>query len=90
LSAEEALLSLRERVALGEIGYAQAERMHTFLQAERMGVAEGFYPPGVLASRRREARKLGLAVNDPGLEPLDIGLAELLQPYRDAFSRAPE
>jgi hypothetical protein len=80
-----ALLTLREKVMLGEMGYAQAERMNAFLVAERLGVAHELYPPPVLRARRREARDLGLAATDPGLEGVDLELGDLLQPFASAF-----
>ena len=60
----------------------ELERMSAFLDLERAGVARGVYSAGQYAQQRREARKLGLAVSDPGDRPLEIDLSELLAPAR--------
>ena len=73
------------RVCRGELTYAQGERMSMFLDLERLGLATSFYPRSVLAARSREARSLGFAANDNGTTDLDVELARLLRPFREAF-----
>jgi hypothetical protein len=86
LSREEQVLTLTQRVRLGEMTAAQFERMSGFLDAERLGVAREIYSDRLYSERRREARELGLSVNDVGQEPVDLDLGELLQPARDVWA----
>jgi hypothetical protein len=86
LSREEQVLSLTQRVRLGEMTAAQFERMSGFLDAERLGVAREIYSDRLYSERRREARELGLSVNDVGQEPVDLDLGELLRPARDVWA----
>lgn len=86
LPREVQTMTLAEMVRAGQIGYAQMERLSTFLDLERLGLAEGTYPKSVLAARRREARSLGLSKNDAGDEGLELELDELLSPARSAWS----
>jgi hypothetical protein len=79
-------VELLRRVQSGALTYAQGERMSLFLDVERLGVAEGYYPRSVLASRKREARTLGLASNECGTQAVEVDLAGLLAPYIDAVS----
>lgn len=79
---------LAARVSGGRLSYAQGERMSTFLDLERLGLATSYYPKSVLAARRREAKSLGLALNDSGMTDLDVELEHLLLPYREAFGDA--
>ena len=80
LSREEQVLTLTQRVRLGEMTAAQFERMSGFLDAERLGVACEVYSDRLYSERRREARELGLSVNDVGQEPVELDLGELLRP----------
>jgi hypothetical protein len=86
LSREEQVLSLAQRVRLGKMTAAQFERMSGFLDADRLGVAREIYSDRLYAERRREARELGLSVNDVGQEPVDLDLGELLQPARAVWA----
>ena len=86
LSREEQVLTLTQRVRLGEMTAAQFERMSGFLDAERLGVAREIYSDRLYSERRREARELGLSVNDVGREPVDLDLGELLRPARDVWA----
>jgi hypothetical protein len=85
LSREEQVLTLAQRVRLGEMTAAQFERMSGFLDAERLGVAREIYSDRLYSERKREARKLGLSVNDVGQEPVDLNLGELLETARDVW-----
>jgi hypothetical protein len=76
------------RVGRGELTYAQGERMSMFLDLERLGLVETYYPRSVLAARRREAKSLGFATNDTGTSDIDVDVCELLVPYREAFDAA--
>jgi hypothetical protein len=86
LSREEQVLTLTQRVRLGEMTAAQFERMSGFLDAERLGVARDIYNDRMYSERRREARELGLSVKDVGQEPVDLDLGELLRPARDVWA----
>lgn len=86
LSREEQVLTLTQRVRLGEMTAAQFERMSGFLDAERLGVAREIYSDRLYSERRREARALGLSVNDVGQEPVDLDLGELLRPARSVWA----
>jgi hypothetical protein len=85
LAREYQVTELAGRVGRGELAYAQGERMAAFLDLERLGLAETYYPRSVLMARKREARALGLAPNDMGLTDVDVDVESLLSPYRDAF-----
>jgi hypothetical protein len=69
-------------VSAGAFSIAELERMSAFLDLERAGIARTVYGASRYAQRRREARKLGLAVSDPGHAALAVELAELLAPAR--------
>jgi len=86
LSREEQVLTLTQRVRLGEMSVAQFERMSSFLDAERLGVAREIYGDRRYTERRREARELGLSVNDVGQEPVDLDLGDLLKAARDVWA----
>jgi|SRR5581483_9957244 len=86
LSREEQVLTLTQRVRLGEMTAAQFERMSGFLDAERLGVAREIYSDRLYSERRREARELGLSVNDVGQEPVDLDLGELMRPAREVWA----
>ena len=57
-----------------------------FLEVERLGLAQRYYPKPVYAARKREARKLGYSSSDSGAQALTVNLAELLRPYLDAVT----
>jgi hypothetical protein len=57
---------------------------------ERLGLARAFYPATVYVARRREARKLGYSANEEGATALDVGLGELLAPYKRAVELGAE
>jgi hypothetical protein len=86
LSREEQVLTLTRRVRLEEMTAAQFERMSAFLDTERLGVAREIYNDRMYTQRRREARELGLSVNDAGQEPVDLDLGELLGPARGVWA----
>jgi len=74
-------VKIADRVQAGELTYAQGERLSMFLDLERLGLAQRYYPRSVYAARRREARKLGYSPCDHGVTSLTVELAELLRPY---------
>jgi hypothetical protein len=90
LPREVQTVKLIDRVQLGEIGYAQFERMAAFLDAERLGMADRVYAPETLRRRRREAKELGLSTADVDVdEPeFDASIDELLDPVRAAWRAA--
>ena len=88
LGRESQTVALADRVAAGELTYAQGERLGMYLDLERLGAVASYYPSSVLASRRREARAHGLAANDTGAEPLTVDIGELLAPYQAAIEQA--
>jgi hypothetical protein len=85
LARELQATELAGRVGRGEMTYAQGERMSTFLDLERLGLAEMYYPRSVHMARKREARTLGLASNEMGLRGMEVDVEYLLAPYRKAF-----
>jgi hypothetical protein len=82
LRREEQVLGLAQRVRSGEMTTMQFERMAGFLDAERLGIAREIYSDRLYSERRREARELGLSVNDLGEDPIDLDLGELLASAR--------
>jgi hypothetical protein len=84
LPREVQALQIAARVKRGELRYAEGERLSLFLDLERMGLAQSYYPPSVLAARRREARKLGYGMSDTGTTSLSVELGKLLRPYIQA------
>ncbi len=86
MAKEVEAMKLIERVQLGELGYAQYERMTAFLTAERLGLADKVYAAGTRRSRQREARELGLAPADADLVELDESLDELLAVPRSTWA----
>jgi hypothetical protein len=84
LTTEVQVVEIADRVQVGELTYAQGERLSMFLDLERLGLAQRYYPKSVFAARKREARRCGYSTSDTGAESLTVGLAELLQPYVDA------
>jgi hypothetical protein len=86
LPKEVEAMKLIERVQLGEIGYAQYERMTAFLTAERLGLADKVYTAGTRRTRQREARELGLSPADADVVELDQSLDELLAVPRSTWA----
>jgi hypothetical protein len=84
LAREVQTLEIHERVQRKELTYAQGERLAMFLDLERLGLAQSYYPESVYRQRKREAARLGYAGNDGDPEPLDVDLAALLHPYVQA------
>ena len=85
LSREHQVLQLAEKVVAKELTSGQFERMSAFLDAERLGVARAIYNDRKYGERRREARRLSLAVNEVGKEPIDLDLDDLLRVARDIW-----
>jgi len=84
LAREVQTLEIHERVQRDELTYAQGERLAMFLDLERLGLAQSYYPESVFRQRKREAARLGYAANDGGSEPVDVDLEALLRPYAQA------
>ena len=68
---------------------SQAERMRLFLELEASGEAEGFYGPKQYGHRRREARALGLRVEDCGRHAVDFDLAVVLRAFAESQAWGP-
>lgn len=81
LAREVQAMEIHERVRSGELTYQQGERLAMFLDIERLGLAESYYPAGAYRQRRREAVKLGYAANESVTNPLEVELHDLLAPY---------
>jgi hypothetical protein len=88
LAREVQALEIHELVTSGKLTYQQGERIAMFLDMERLGLAEGYYPKSVYGARRREAAKLGFAANDGDVPGLLVELEELLRPYRKAVEES--
>lgn len=86
LAREVQTVKLIDRVQLGEISYAQFERMTAFLDAERLGMVDRVYTPEQARSRRREAKALGLSASDAEYVEFDAALDDLLAVPRSAFA----
>jgi hypothetical protein len=84
IAREVQATALAERMGRGELTHGQAERLHLFLDLERLGLAQGRYPRSIYVARRREAAKLGYAVSDCGADSLDVELSDLLAEYVQA------
>lgn len=76
-------MELFQRVKARELEPQQGERLAMFLDLERLGLAQQYYG-SLYVARRREARKLGYALNEDGTTPLDVELDGLLAPYKRA------
>lgn len=74
-------MELAERMREGELSHGQAERLHLFIDLERLGLAQTRYPKSIYSARRREAAKLGYSVSESGVEALDVELTDLLEAY---------
>ncbi len=83
LAREVQTVKIAERVAHSEITYAQGERLAMFLDLERLGLAQSYYPKSVYAARKREAAKLGYCANDSSADSpaLELDLTDLIAPY---------
>jgi hypothetical protein len=81
LAREVQAMELAERMRRGEVSHGQAERLHLFLDLERLGVAGQCYRKSVYTARRREAAKLGYSANESASAALDVDLADLLAAY---------
>ena len=81
LPREVQAVELAERMRRGELTPSEAERLHLFLDLERLGVAQERYPKSIYAARRREASKLGYTVSDYGTDGLNVDLADLMAAY---------
>jgi hypothetical protein len=81
-------MELAERMRRGELSHGQAERLHLFLDLERLGLARQCYRDSVYAARRREATKLGYSANEGKADGLDVELADLLAAYVQAVDGA--
>jgi len=91
LGREAQVVELARMVAEGGLTAGKLERMSAFLDLERAGIARATYTAGQYGQRRREARKLGIAICDPGDQALDIDLGELVAPARAVWrSEAPD
>ena len=88
LAREAQAIELGRRIGAGELRYAEAERLHLFLELERLGIAASSYPKATLATRRRDAVRLGFAAGDVGQASIDVELAALLEPYARAVREA--
>jgi hypothetical protein len=81
LAREVQAMEFAERMRRGEISHGQAERLHLFLDLERLGLARQCYRGSVHTARRSEAVKLGCSASESGHDALDVKLAELLAAY---------
>jgi len=82
VAREVQAVEIHGRVVKGELTYAQGERLAMFLDLERLGLAQSYYPASVYRQRRREALKLGFAANDGPSDGLEVDLGGLLRAYR--------
>lgn len=87
LAREVQAVEIHERVSGKELTYQQGERLAMFLDLERLGLAQSYYPPSIYRQRKREATKLGFAANDGGVGPLDVSLSDLLKAYAGAVEQ---
>lgn len=81
LAREVQAMEVAERMRRGELSHGQAERLHLFLDLERLGLARARYPKSIYTARRREASKLGYSVTECGAGGLDVELADLLAAF---------
>ena len=80
-AGEVQAMELAEQMRRGELTHGQAERLHLFLDLERLGLAQERYPKSIYSARRREAAKLGYSVSECGSDGLDVELTDLLTAY---------
>jgi hypothetical protein len=88
IEREKQTMTLIDRVMLGQMTYAQFERMTAFLDAERLGMVDRVYSVDQARARRREARTLGLSASDNDYPEFDQELDEILAPARAAWVAA--
>lgn len=81
LEREVQAMELADRMRRGELAHGQAERLHLFLDLERLGLARQCYRKSVYTARRGEAVKLGYGANDSAGGALEVDLADLLAAY---------
>jgi hypothetical protein len=81
LAREVQVIELAGRMRRGELSHGQAERLHLFLDLERLGLARQCYRGSVYAARRREATRLGYSADENGSNGLGVELADLLAAY---------
>jgi hypothetical protein len=86
LSEEALLMELHDRIKEGSITYAGVERVFLYSKAEQVGLSEEIYPARTLAERRREARRLGLRLEDGSLGSLDFDVEVVLNAYGCALA----
>lgn len=86
IAREVQTVKLIERVQLGEITYAQFERMTAFLDAERLGMTDRVYTAEQARARRREAKSLGLSTSDAEMPEFDAALDDLLAVPRSVWA----
>ena len=80
-----------QSVKNGQLRAAQGERMRLFLELEASGEAESYYGPKQFADRRREARVLGLRVEDAARGASDdFELGAVLETYDQASAWEPQ
>jgi hypothetical protein len=70
-----------QSVKAGELTPAQGERLRLFLELEASGEAEGFYGQKQFSERRRQARRVGLRVEDAGRHEVDFDIGAVLREY---------
>jgi hypothetical protein len=81
LARQVQAVEIAERIKRDELTYGQAERLHLFLDLERLGIASQSYPKSIYTARRREAAKLGYSANESGRKVMDVALGDLLASY---------
>jgi hypothetical protein len=81
LAREVQAVEIAERMQRSELKHGEAERLHLFLDLERLGLARECYRTSVYATRRRAAAMLGFSANESGREPLNVELVDLLAAY---------
>jgi hypothetical protein len=79
--------TLATMVEDGRITVPQMERMRNFLEAEALGYVHRLYSPRMATERRREARKLGLRVEDFTRGDLEFELGQIFREYDEALPR---
>jgi hypothetical protein len=84
LAREVQAVEIVQRMQRGELTHGQAERLHLFLDLERLGLANQSYPKSIYAARRREAARLGYTPNDLGSESLEVNISDMLDAYLSA------
>jgi hypothetical protein len=86
LAREVQTVEIARRVAAGELTYSQGERLSTFLDLVRLGLARSYYPKAAHADRRRLAADLGFSLNEAATQGMEVDLGELLSPYAAAVA----